>query len=267
MSLLAELGVCPACGSRDTALNPEGLIVCRTCGTVLGPSIAAGHLATKRADYFTLESGTEYYWKDARGMVAPKFRLYESLSRRAKSKLDVEIERAAALLSLPKVCADAAKALAARLGKTHDVEYTAAATLFVACRIARIYADDAFKNYDVKRLARAVLVVQRRADVAMPPPPPKQFIYKLAEGLGVARREVVAKALEALDLLTPIIGRGKIAQSVSLLLAARSYGYKIEPREVAKAAAVSEKALVSALEEVAKSVRATNRRTSRRALS
>lgn len=267
VSLLAEFEVCPICRSRDLALNPEGLIVCRSCGTVLGPAVATGALASRRlADYLPLSS-TDYHWKDARGVIAPKFKLYEIIARRVGSRLEAEVERLGSLLGLPKVCVETAKVLAARLGGSRDLEYIAAATLFVSCRMAKIYADSAFRNYDVRRLARKAVLVQRKTGVAMPPPPPKQLMFKLAEELGVEDREVVSKALRALDLLTPIIGRGKVAQSAALLLAARSSGYKLEVKDVARAAMVSESALMHALRELEKAFKPSSRRSSRRALS
>ncbi|MGC9119065.1 MAG: TFIIB-type zinc finger domain-containing protein [Thermoproteus sp.] len=263
MSLIVELGACPVCGGRDLSLNSEGLVVCRSCGTVLGPAVAAGPSASKKlADYVPLEGGTEYDWRDVRGIVTPKFKIYRAIAKRPGSRISAEVERLGSYLGLPKVCIHTGESLAARVGRAGDVEYTAAAILFISCRLAKIYADHMFKDYDVRRLARRALWVQRTAGISMPPPPPKYFMFKIAEELGVDK-DIVKNALDILRLIMPVVGRGKIAQAAAFLLSARAHGYKLEPKDVANAAMISEKSLLEALREVDAAFRPLDRGRSR----
>jgi len=267
VSLIVELGACPVCGRRDLALNSEGLVVCRSCGTVMGPAVATGPLASKRpADYLPLEGGTEYDWRDVRGVITPRFKIYRAISRRSGNKISAEVERLGSYLGLPKVCAHMGEAIAARLGRSSDVEYAAAAILFLSCRLAKIYADHMFRGYDARRLARKVLWVQKTAGLSMPPPSPKHFMFKLAEDLNVGR-DVVKNALDILRLIAPVVGRAKVAQAAAFLLSARANGYRLEPRGIADAAMISERALLEALREVNAAFRPSSRRRSRPGLS
>ncbi|MEZ0247764.1 MAG: TFIIB-type zinc finger domain-containing protein [Thermoproteus sp.] len=263
MSLLLEFDRCPVCGSRDISLNQEGLLVCRSCGTVVGVAVAAGLLASrKEGEYRPLAGSTDYYWRDVRGVVTPKYKLYEALARRGKRALEAEVERVAALLGLPKACRETARHIAARMGRTNDVEYAAAAVLFLSCRLARIYNDHLFKGYDMRRLGRKVVWVQRKADIGMPPPPPKQFIYRLAEELGLGFTEI-KDALYVLDVITPVVGRGKMAQTAALLLSARAHGRKIEPIQIAEAAGISSGQLVEVIKEIDRAFRPLGRSSRR----
>ncbi|MEM3327071.1 MAG: hypothetical protein QXK63_06460, partial [Thermoproteus sp.] len=251
MSLLLEFDRCPVCGSRGISLNQEGLLVCRSCGTVVGVAVATGFLANKREEEYYPLGSTDYYWRDVRGIVTPKYKLYEALARRGKKALEAEVERVASLLGLPRACRETARHIAARIGRASDLEYAAAAVLFLSCRLAHIYSDHLFKNYDLRRLGRKVVWVQRRADIGMPPPPPKQFMYRLAGELGLGLAEI-KDALYVLDVITPVVGRGKIAQTAALLLSARAHGHKISPTQIAEVAGISGEQLIEVIEEIDK---------------
>lgn len=252
---------CPVCGAKNSlAPNAEGLQVCRSCGYVLGPIVVAGFKAVKSAIAAAPISGpTDFSWRDATGRITPVFKLYQALNR-AGRRLEAEIDKAAALLSSPSACVATAKALARGIKRAADIETTAAALLFVACRMEGVYNDDLFvEMYDAKKLRRKIVEVQRMTGAAAPPPSPKQVIYKVLASAGASDASIARDALEMLEVLAPLIGRGKAASTAAAYLALRARGYDVSVSCLASRVWASE----AVVELLLKRIRAAARRRSR----
>ncbi|CCC82353.1 transcription initiation factor B [Thermoproteus tenax] len=249
------VGRCPVCGGERLALNSEYMVVCTSCGTVLGGAVASGAYATRRDDdHAPIFGSTLFDWHDIRGLVVPKYKVYEMLNRRVSSGVETEIDKLASLLSLPKACSSTAKWIVMRIRYVRDVELTAAAALFISCRIVKTYADFKFKGFDAEKLRRKIVLLQKLAKLSMPPPPPVQVIHHLVSEFKLGP-EVVRDSLDILEVLSPILGRGKIAQLVAFILAARARGHKIDVRAVADASWSQPDLIVDALKTVARAVK------------
>ncbi|MBP1448868.1 MAG: hypothetical protein JZD41_02460 [Thermoproteus sp.] len=261
MSLALEKYDCPLCGAKNSlTLNSDSLYVCKACGYVLGPMVVAGFKAVKSAIAAAPLSGsTDFSWRDITGRITPVFKLHQTLNK-AGRRLEAEIDKAAALLSLPSVCAATAKALAGRIKRVADMETTVGALLFVACRMESIYNDDLFvKAYDAKRLRRKVVEVQRMTGVAMPPPNAKQVIYRILASVGASDVSIAKDALEVFEVLAPLIGRGKAASTIAAYLALKARGYDVSIGGLASKVWASEAVVESLLKRIKTAARRRSR--------